>query len=204
MADEKVDAAVRFVVDNWEALGVTEHGGILHMPASIKRRNKAGGLDEVPVALRNVTNAHKFKSRTLARAYAKRLELELDRDVALVDEIENYQLLVFAIRDARAPYDQHAPDLDHLLNMYDTQQLSELWGRYNAWVDMLDPRFGELTDDQLWQGVVRIAREANTSFLATIPGYAQSSLIVSMAQQALYSPHRPSWLQPPGTFKQAS
>lgn len=200
MADDKpaptVDEAVRFVIDNWDALGVSEHGGVLHLPASIRKRNAKGGLDATPIALRNVTNEHKFRCRRKARAYAEELELDLDRDRVFVEDIENYAILAFAIRDPKPPHDQHVPGVAELLRLYDAQSLSEVWAKYNAWIDMLDPRFGKMTDEQLWQTAVRVARECDPSFLAHIPGFEQATFIVLMAQEACLSPRAPSWLRP--------
>jgi hypothetical protein len=204
MDTEKIDKAVAFVVDNWDGLGVEEQGGVLYLPAKIKRRTKAGGVEDEPVTLRNVTNHHKFKCRAMARQYAKGFELDLDRDATLIDEIENYALLSFAIRDPKPPFDQHVPTLPALIERYDTQSLAEVWGRYCAWVEMLDPRFGELSEDDLWNTIVRIAAEKNPGFLAATAGHAQATLIVFMAKEALNSPRRPSWLQPLETFKAVS
>ena len=204
MAEDPVERAVAFTLDNWASLGVKEQDGVLYMPASIKRRNATGGTSETPVMLRNVTNAHKFKCRALARKYAEQNQLDVDRDRDLVTEIENYALLAFAVRDARKPYDQHVPDVGKLIELYDSQSLAELWGRYNAWVEMLDPRFGELTAEQLWQTIVRVAKEKNPSCFLGMPGYAQYTCIVLMAEQALLSPSRPSWLQPRSTSQPVS
>jgi hypothetical protein len=204
MADDPVEKAVAFTLDNWDSLGVAEQDGVLYMPASIKRRSASGGVTEQAVMLRNVTNAHKFKCRSLARKYAEQAGLDLDRDRDLVVEIENYALLAFAVRDARKPFDQHVPDVVKLLELYDAQSLAELWGRYNAWIEMLDPRFGELTVEQLWQTIVRIAKEKNPSPLVAMPGHAQFTCIVLMAQQALLSQSRPSWVQPPSTSRLVS
>ena len=197
-----IDDAVRFVIDNWESLGVTEHGGALHLPTTIKRRNVSGGLDETPVALRNITNAQKFQSRTIARRYALDNSLDLDRDRLLIEDIENYAVLTFAIRDPKPPHDQHVNGVDRLLAIYDTQSLAELWVRYNSWIDMLDPRFGQLSNEQLWQVTARVAKEMDPGFLSVLPGYEQATYIVLLAQEALLSPRRPSWLQPPSTSRQ--
>lgn len=191
---------VRFVIDNWDSLGVEEQDGVLHMPAAIKRRNKTGGLDAVPVMLRNVTNAHRFRARTQARDFALSLKFDLDRDAAIVEEIENYAILAYAIREAKKPFDQHVPNVDELLRLYDTQSLVELWGVYNVWVEMLDPRFGEMSSDQLWQTIVRIAKEKTPVPLVSMPSVMQYSCIVAMAEVALNSPTRPSWLQSSSTF----
>jgi hypothetical protein len=203
MADEQVEAAVAFTIDNWEALGVQEHDAVLHLPASIKRRNKSGGVDEVPVLLRNVTNMHKIRARTQSRELALRLKLELDRDTDQVEQLENYALLAYAVRDPKT-YDQHVPDAETLLARYDTQSLAELWGRFNVWVDMLDPRFGLLDADQLWQVIARIAREKTPAPLVGLRGAAQFTGIVFMAQQSLLSPSRPSWLASSATSTPAS
>jgi hypothetical protein len=195
---------VQFAIDNWESLGVAEHGGILHMPATIKRRNAKGGIDEEHVMLRNVTHQQRFTCRSGARRYAERAKLDVDRDRELVTEIENYSILTYAIRDAKPPFDQHVAELDQLLARYDTQSLVELWGKYNVWVEMLDPRYGELDSDQVWQVIARVAREANPSPLVALAGREQLSCIVIMARLALSSPTRPSWLDSPETFKVAS
>lgn len=204
MTDNAIDRAVQFTLDNWDALGVQEQDGVLYLPATIKRREGSGGVKETPVMLRNVTNVHKFKCRALARQYASTASLDVDRDKDLIAEIENYALLSFAIRDARKPYDQHVPGVAELINLYDSQSLSEVWGRYNSWIEMLDPRFGTLTVEQLWTTIVRIAKEKNPGPLVAMPGYEQYTCIVLMAQQALLSPSRPSWLQPPSILPPGS
>jgi hypothetical protein len=201
MAETKPDPAA-FVIDNWDSLGIEEHAGVLHMPGIIQRRNKAGGLDGVPVMLRNVTNSHRFKARTMARGFAGALNLDIDRDAALVDEIENYAILSFAIRDPKT-YDQHVPNVEELLNLYDTQSLAEIWGRYHVWVEMLDPRYGQMDPEQLWQTIKRIAREKTPVPLVDMPSFMQFTCIVCMAQEALLSPNRPSWLQSSETSKAA-
>jgi hypothetical protein len=203
MAEDPVEKAVQFTIDNWDSLGVEEHQGVLHLPASIKRRDKTGKVSDRKVMLRNVTNAHRFTCRKIARAYAAKLELDLDRDADYILEIENYSILAYAIREPKT-FDQHVPGVAELVDLYESQSLAELWGIYNAWVEMLDPRYGALTDDQLWQAIARIAKEKNITPLVGMPGFEQHTCIVAMASQALLSPTRPSWLQPPETSRLAS
>lgn len=202
-ADDPVQRAVAFTLENWDGLGIEEHGGVLHMPAKIRRRAADGSSSDRAVMLRNVTNAHRFRCRKLARQYADQVGLDLDRDADYISEIENYSLLAYAIREPKT-FDQHVPGLAELVNLYDAQSLAELWGVYNAWIEMLDPRFGELTDDQLWQTIARIAKEKTITPLVGMPGYAQHTCIVVMASQALHSPSRPSWLPPPATSRAGS
>ncbi len=205
MGLDKIESAATFVMDNWDALGVVaDPDGILHVPATIKRRNAKGGIDEKPVALRDITNAQRFKARTMSRAYALDLKLDLDRDARIVDDIENYAILTFAIREPRAPFDQHVKTIDDLLRLYDTQALAELWGRYNIWVEMLDPRFGSMDADDLWKVIARVATEKTPAPLASMPTHVQFTCIVLLAREALHSPNRPSWLAPPVTFNAVS
>jgi len=204
MSEENpVERAARITLGNWDSLGIAEHAGILHMPASIKRRTSSGGVELTPVMLRNVTNQHRFLCRNKAREYAATMNLDLDRDSDMVKEIENYAILAYAIRDPKT-YDQHLPGVAELVLRYDAQSLVELWGVYNAWVEMLDPRFGELDDEQLWQVIARIAREKHIGPLVALVGVEQHSCIIAMASQALLSPRAPSWLQPPETLQRAS
>lgn len=198
-ADDPVQRAVAFTLENWDGLGIEEHAGVLHLPAKIRRRTVDGGSSDRAVMLRNVTNEHRFKCRKLARQHAERIGLDLDRDSDYVSEIENYSLLAYAIREPKT-FDQHVPSVVELVELYDAQSLAEVWGTYNAWVEMLDPRFGELTDDQLWQAIVRIAKEKTIRPLVAMPGVEQHTCIVAMACQALLSPSRPSWLQQPETL----
>lgn len=204
MSDEQVEAAVQFTIDNWDALGVQEQDGVPHLPATIKRRNAKGGTDGHPVMLRNITNLQKYQARTEARAYAQKLKLDLDRDAALVDELENFAILSYAVREPKPPFDRHVPGLDHLVQLYEAQSLYELWGRFNTWVEMLDPRFGSMDPEQLWQVIARVAKERNPAPLASMPGHVQYTCIVLMAREACHSPNRPSWLQPLETFRQGS
>ena len=200
--EDAVARGAAFVIDNWDALGVAEHDNVLHLPAALKRRTKTGGIAEVPVMLRNVTNAHRFKARVQSRALALSWGLDLDRDRDQVEQLENYAILAYAIRDPRT-FDQHMASVDLLLTHYDTQSLAEIWGRYNVWVEMLDPRFGEMTAEQLWQVIARIAREKTPAFLVSMSSVMQFTSIVSMAELALDSPKRPSWLQSSETSKAA-
>lgn len=202
MAD-KTDAPVAHVLAHWDELGILEHQNVLHMPASLKRRDAKGGIAEVPVMLRNVTNHHKIQARKESRAFAVQAGLDLDRDSDMVTEFENYAILSYAIRDPKT-FIQHMATLPELLHAYDTQTLAELWGRYNVWVEMLDPRFGELGAEDLWRAIGRIAKDANPSFLAGMRGAEQFTCIVLMAQEALLSPNRPSWLQPLSILRQVS
>lgn len=201
MNEEK---AVALTLENWNALGVQAHDNILHLPASIRRRDATGGISEQPIMLRNVTNHQRIKARVKSRELAVQLKLDVDRDKDLVDQLENYAILAFAVRDPKPPFDQHVPDAEELLRRYDNQSLFELWGRYDAWVEMLDPRFGSMDAEQLWRVIGQVAKDGNPAPLLSMPGTEQFTCITLMAREALHSPNKPSWLLPPATLRAAS
>jgi hypothetical protein len=190
---EDVERVVQLTLDNWEEIGVQESPDhILHLPATIKRRNAKGGVVEEPVLLRNVSNPQRFKARTAARAWALELELDLDRDRALVDELENYCILAYAIRDRE--FIQHFPDAKELFKTYGVQALGELWGAYDAWVRMLHPSFGTWDGEKLWKVIAKVRAGATLAPLAVLPGIEQASCVLFMAREAALSPNAPSWL----------
>lgn len=201
---EQVDAVATMVIDNWHSIGVEEHEGILHMPAAIKRRNKAGGVDATPVMLRAISNPQRYQSRTLSRAWALSLSLDLDRDADLCGQLENYCILAFAIRDADGSFVQHVPNGEALFKLYGHASLTEVWGRYDAWIRMLHPGFGTWDAEQMWQVIARIKAGASIAPLAVMPGIAQASCLLFMAQQAACSTNAPSWLRSSATSTPAA
>jgi len=201
--DEKTESAIDVVLENWEQLGVEEHDGILHLPATIKRRQKDGTLKELKVCLRPITNRQRYRCRVQSRHLAKKLDLDGERDTDLINELENYAILAYAIRDPKT-FDQHVPNAEELLEHYDPKTLEEVWGRLDNWVEILDPRYGEYDNEKLWEVIAEISQRANITPLAGMPGYAQATLIMLMASEACYSPNAPSWLQSSATSTPAS
>jgi len=200
----EVEAAANAVLEGWSQLGVMEHDGALHLPATLKRRNGDGGLTEVPVAFRMLRNPHRIQARVRSRAwFAKFPELKAyapdgvsrGPDYDLLDEMENYEILAFAIRDASPPFDQHVTNGEELFERYDNQSLAEAWGAYDAWVRMQHPGFGKFTGEELWRVIARVAKGADLTPLAAMPGVEQATLMLLMAREACCSPNAPSWLR---------
>lgn len=191
MADD-VERAVALVLENWDQIGVEERDGILHMPAAIKRRTVEGGVSEVPVRLRVVTNPVKARARREAREWALKEKLDLDRDRDLVDMFEEYVILSYAIRDTDC-HTQHVPDALTLWRDYDPSSIAELWGRYDAWVRMQHPSFGTWDAEKMWRMIAQIKNRSDVSFLAAMPGFEQASCILLMAREACCSPNAPSF-----------
>lgn len=203
MGDDEVDRAVRLVLENWEQIGVEECDGLLHMPAAIKRRNLQGGVTETPVRLRVINNAQRVRARTTARAWAKQQQLDLDRDSDLVEMFEEYSILSYAIRDVDC-HTQHVPDAETLWREYEPSSIAELWGRYDAWVRMQHPSFGNWDAEKMWHVIARIRASSDISFLAGMPGFEQASCILFMAREACDSPNAPSFARSSATSTRAS
>lgn len=201
---KQVDAVAAMMIEQWSSIGVEEHEGILHLPAAIKRRNRHGGVDETRVMLRGISNPQRYRSRTAAREWALTLHLDLDRDTDLVGQLENYCILGYAIRDAEPPFVQHCESGEVLFKRYGHQSLSEVWGRYDGWVRMLHPSFGQWDAEQMWQVIARIKGGADITPLAVMPGIAQASCLLFMAREACCSTNAPSWLRSSVTSTQAA
>jgi hypothetical protein len=175
-------------------LGVFEKDGKLYLPTRIKVRSATGeAATAEEVLLTAATPDQRYTARTQARAWAAKMKLDLDRDVKYVDEMENYWLLAYAIRDrtTRSQLEETAQSLTKRFNDF---SLKETWHRYNHWCELIDPRYGELTNEQLWQVIAEIASGGTLLPLVAMPGFEQSTCIVFMARAAVSSASAPSWL----------
>ena len=170
---KKIRRAVDIVLERWDALAVVEQEGRLYLPASIKRRRADNGLDETPIMLALLTNPQRVRARQQARQLEQKLGLDPERDADLCTDLDAYATLSFAIRDAKHPYDQHVPDAETLWKTYDQPSIIELWGVYERWRDVLDPRCGELTAEEVWRVIGAIKERRSLDPLAAMPSVAQ-------------------------------
>lgn len=185
---------------DFTALGVVEHAERLYLPTKVRRRDAKGGLVEDPVLIVEPTNAQRFQSRIDAKSYCSQIRgggLDREEDKDYFEQIENVALLSYALRDP-ATRGQLEPDVESLLARYPDSTLAELWGQLNKWCEMLDPRFGKMSAEELWQVVAGLSR-GNILPLVAMPTYAQSTCFVLMAKEASSSPNAPSWLTSPET-----
>lgn len=199
--DDQVEQVVQLVLENWDLIGVVEGDGILHLPASLKRRNGKGGIDEETVYLRVITNEQRYKARVRSREWATELRLDLKLDSDLVDQLENFEILAYAIRDGQ--WVQHFQRGVDLYKNYQPGALDEIWARYDAWCRMCHPSFGRWEAEQLWQVIAKVRAHSDISPLAVIPGREQASCLLFMAREACLSPNAPSWLQSSVTLTRA-
>lgn len=197
MAD--TDELVRLATTDFSALGVVEDDKGLYLPTQVRRRAKNGKAEVMEeILLRCPSTLQRMRARTMAREFCtKELGLDLTLDAKQFDDFENYAILCFAIRDPKTR-GQLEPDLRALVERYTDQMLAEVWAKLNVWTDMMDPRYGELSAEKLWQVIVGVAG-GNLLPLVAMPTYGQSTCIAAMAAEALLSPTAPSWARSRGT-----
>jgi hypothetical protein len=201
---DPVDKAVEVSLENFKRLGVTEADGALYLPVELRRRNKDGGVDVVESAyLIMPTTRQRYLARVQSRAQGDSMKLDRELDKDLFDELENYALLTYALRD-RKQRAQLCPTIEDLIDSYDNRSLAECLTRLDVWSDVLDPRYGTLSGEQLWQVIVAVAVGGDPLPLSGMRGFEQRTCIVLMAQEALRSPRAPSWARSPSTSASAS
>lgn len=184
MAAERVERAVKATQQaNWAELGIVESKGELFLPVKLRRRRADGELDERPAMLRVPTAQHRLKSRVRARKWADEQGLAA-QDQDLISELENYWLLSFALRDAKAPHDQMYPDGPSLHQAIEQASLRELWAKLDFLGDLLDPRYGELDDEEMWKVIEQIAVRGEPGPLAELASLSQAICITFMAKAA--------------------
>lgn len=190
--DDEINQVVQLTLENWDLIGVVEGDGFLHLPSSIKKRSAKGGIEEEQVWLRTVTHEQRYKARVRSREWALELKLDLKEDADLIDQLENFEILAYAIRDK--DFVQHYPDGRKLFKAYQPGSLEELWHRYDAWNRMQHPSFGTWDAEQIWQVIARVRAGSDISPLAVMPGREQANCVLFMAREAALSPNAPSWL----------
>lgn len=200
MAELDVDGLVKLTLDDFQTLGVEAHDGRLYLPVELRRRNATGGVDAQERALLMIPSVpQKMRARAESRAYGqKEWKLDLDRDREQFNDLENYAILTFALRDVKTRGQLIAGGLVELLQSYADSTLAEVWGTLNQWTEMNDPRFGEMSAEKLWQVIAGLAG-GNLLPLVRMPTYAQSTCFALMAREALLSPNAPSWARSPVT-----
>lgn len=189
MADDEI---LSLPLPDFASLGVIEGDDRLYLPTQIRWRKVDGSVGSDDILMTEPTNRQRFQARIDARVYCEARKLDPERDKDHFDNVENIALLTYALRDKKTR-GQLEPSVESLLDRYPDSTLTELWGKLNKWVEMLDPRFGELTKEQLWQVVEGMAR-GNLLPLVGMPTYAQSTCFSLMAVEACSSPNAPSWV----------
>lgn len=191
MSDEtKIPPAWRAVTSQkWEELEALEQDGRLLFPASIRRRTKAGKVEEVPIAFRPLRKHERRKAQLAGEKYAQECGIDLDspRHKNLLDDIDTLAILSLAIREPKEPHSQHAT-IAELEEDYDLKSLEDLWTRYELHADRTDPREPIQTEEEFWAVVGAIAKSKRIDPLAVTRSPEQTASIVRMAELSLTSP----------------
>ena len=195
-----VEGLIKLTLEDFTSLGVESTGGKLYLPVELRRRTASGGVETQERALLTIPDVpQKMRARSESRAYGqKEWKLDLDRDAQQFSDLENYAILTFALRDVKTRGQLVAGGLEELLRTYADATLAETWGILNQWTEINDPRFGELSHEQLWKVISGLAR-GNLLPLARMPTFAQSTCFALMAKEACFSPNAPSWARLPET-----
>ena len=179
----------------WDELEVRRHeDGRLMFPGELRRRDEKGGVVVRKVRVCVPVPSDHVAARVDAAAwFAKQKGLERDRDKDLFDEMEQLALLARAIRVHEPP---HAQLLDHTeLAGWDEASIQDIQERINIFKLLVDPREGELDDEQFWRDLLAVGRGATIAPLVDMSGPVQFSFILRMAKVALTSPEAQSWLR---------
>lgn len=197
-------AKIELTLEHFKELGVEEDQGKLYLPVELRQRAADGSATVIsPAVMCLPTNRQRIRARTESRALGQKLGLDLDRDRDHYDQLENYALLAFCLRDPKTK-GQLEPTLEGLLDRFLDTTLNQMWTTLNAWCDLLDPRYGELTTEQLWRVIAAVAVGGATIPLGAMPTFEHHTCIVLMAREALRSPNAPSWLASLPTSASAS
>lgn len=179
----------------WDELEVRRHdNGRLMFPGELRRRDEKGAVVVKRVRVCVPAPEDHVAARVEAIAwFSKQKGLDRERDKDLFDEMEQVCLLARAIREGDPP---HAQALDHTeLAAWDEASIQDIQERINIFKLLVDPREGELDDEQFWRSLLAVGRGATIGPLVDMSGPVQLSFILRMAKVALTSPEALSWLR---------
>jgi hypothetical protein len=188
------DAGVLGGKRSWAELEVLPHdSGRLTVPCELRRRGADGKVAATKVRIWAPAPDDHFQARVEAKAWLKKLKLELPADKDVFEHIEQLCLLARAIRTFEAPFGQFVTAEE--LAQYDEGSLQDVQERVNRFKEELDPRESITTEEQFWKTVVQIAKLESAGPLADIVGHEQPNCVARMALEACSSPRAQPWLQ---------
>lgn len=177
----------------WQELEpLKDDQGHLLFRDQLRRRNKDGTFEAIPVRVRVPRPHHHGEARAQARAWGIRLKLDQDHDADMFAELEQLCLLSRAVRTDAPPHAQFA-DAEELAERFDEGSLQDVLGRLPVYKRLLDPREQRIDDDKLFDVVVKVARQGHLGPLTDIAGHEQPSFLLRMAELACRSPTVQSW-----------
>lgn len=192
----------------WRDLGVkeSEHGPAL--PCTIRVRRHDGSIGETPILLVVPSDTQRFRAIKRAREVALDNELDPNRNPdgqhhKIIEYLENREELAFAVREeSGTQMFLNGSELEKTIP--NQRQVEALYAKLDEWKLMCDPRFSDLTGEDLWNVISEIARTGTIDPLARIDGLAQIECITLSAREALKSPSAPSSRRSSSTSGSAS
>ena len=167
----------------WEDLEAIELGGRVYFQEVIQKAKADGSLEDVKILVRVPRKPERRKARLEARAWAERVKVDPEKDPELFDDMDTLCILAGAIREATGDHEQHrTPEM--LEAEYDSRSLLALWERLQVYEDLIDPRPGELDDENFWRTVQAIGRTRSALPLTGLGSRAQNACITRMALEA--------------------
>ncbi len=196
------EVAAWFAGKTFEELGAIEHSGHLLFPDALRKRGPKGEEVRVEVMVRVPTDLDRSLARIDALEFV-RDQAKSARNIETVDQAraavgpEVFENLDTTAIVARCTFERKPPHqqfllLPLLLASWPRSSVYDLFDRIDYLSDLIDPRMGELTEEQIWLAVGAIAKVRNISPLGAMRGPLQSSFIVRMADLLWNSAMRPS------------
>jgi hypothetical protein len=201
-------------IDRWlegldpATIDVIEQKGRLYYPATRKRRNREGRIEEKRLRLRVPNSLDRTEARLdtcewIVKRLAARGHKVPDGRLTVKAAEEAVGTLTFSELEtkcllARCLFEDDPKLLDPwqtyeaLDKQVEHAPLLDLWDQLNFWVDQQDVRVSELTEELLLAVIKNIADRRNLSPLLAISGSARDSCLVSMAERLWSSLKRSS------------
>ena len=198
---------------NWSELKVIESAGSLLFPDKIYRRRADGSFEGTDIKIRVPREADVRKSRIMAREIALDEKMDLDRDRALVENLETTCRLSLCIlmghpgkdpRDGSEFYEPFELDPRTLEKVYDRASLTQLWAKIDTLANIVDPRSNTIAPEEMLALMGHIAEVRHIGPLHAFGAVAQNSFIVSMASLLLTLLASKSSLAPSSSQKPAA
>lgn len=200
MAETAKDPLTHLRGKKWEELELLEHDGRILFRDTLRKRAKGGdGWIEMPVLVQVLRKNERRAARLEAREWARRAGVDVEKDPALFEDLDNICILARSIRDTtpiNGVYPQHCSPED-LEVTYDAPSLEAIWQRLEAYRDMLDPGLKIVDEHTFFGALAAIDQAGNMLPLAGIESRAQSSFLLRTVRAALASPMAQSYFMSP-------
>ncbi len=182
-----------------ELLAVEQHNGLHLFPEALRRRGTDGLEAREDVLVCVPTKAICAEARLDAIIHVQRMardrKLKLTVEtmeqaqsvvgVALFDDFDTYAIVSRCTFEPKLGKDgpQRFALMDLLLANYPQPSIFDLFDRLQFYLDLVDPRVPELSEEEFWASIAAVARCRNISPLSVMRGALQAGLVVRAATE---------------------